>query len=49
MLHKFKKIDYSIVFILLILMVISILSIYSTTFGRPKLEGSRETLLSFIF
>ncbi|MCP1186997.1 FtsW/RodA/SpoVE family cell cycle protein [Paenibacillus sp. 1781tsa1] len=39
MLHKFKKIDYSIVFILVILMVISILSIYSTTFGRPRLEG----------
>lgn len=39
MLHKFKKIDYNIVFILVILMVISILSIYSTTFGRPRWES----------
>ncbi|HBU80491.1 MULTISPECIES: FtsW/RodA/SpoVE family cell cycle protein [Paenibacillus] len=49
MLHKFKKIDYSIVFILLILMVISILSIYSTTFGRPKLEGlTKSAVLYYI-
>ncbi|MET3939588.1 rod shape determining protein RodA [Paenibacillus sp. PvP094] len=49
MLHKFKKIDYSIVFILLILMVISILSIYSTTFGRPKLEGlTRNAVIFYI-
>jgi len=47
MLHKFKKIDYSIVFILLILMVISILSIYSTTFGRPKLEGLTESAVMY--
>lgn len=39
MLHKFKKIDYSIVFILLVLMAISVLSIYSTTFGRTKWES----------
>lgn len=49
MLHKFKKIDYSIVFILVILMVISILSIYSTTFGRPKLEGlTQSSILYYI-
>jgi rod shape determining protein RodA len=49
MLHKFKKIDYTIVFILLILMVISILSIYSTTFGRPKLEGlTKSAVLYYI-
>ncbi|QOS81465.1 rod shape-determining protein RodA [Paenibacillus sp. JNUCC31] len=47
MLHKFKKIDYSIVFILLILMVISILSIYSTTFGRPKLEGLTKSAVMY--
>ncbi|MCL6662145.1 MULTISPECIES: FtsW/RodA/SpoVE family cell cycle protein [Paenibacillus] len=47
MLHKFKKIDYSIVFILVILMVISILSIYSTTFGRPKLEGLPKSAVIF--
>ncbi|WP_145334423.1 FtsW/RodA/SpoVE family cell cycle protein [Paenibacillus xylanexedens] len=47
MLHKFKKIDYSIVFILVILMVISILSIYSTTFGRPKLEGLTRSAVIF--
>ncbi|WP_339257696.1 FtsW/RodA/SpoVE family cell cycle protein [Paenibacillus sp. FSL R5-0713] len=50
MLHKFKKIDYSIVFILVILMVISILSIYSTTFGRPKLEGlPKSAVIFYIF
>ncbi|CAI6081095.1 Peptidoglycan glycosyltransferase MrdB [Paenibacillus sp. JJ-100] len=47
MLHKFKKIDYSIVFILVILMVISLLSIYSTTFGRPKLEGLTRSAVIF--
>ncbi|MCG7384041.1 FtsW/RodA/SpoVE family cell cycle protein [Paenibacillus sp. ACRRY] len=47
MLHKFKKIDYSIVFILVILMVISILSIYSTTFGRPKLEGLTQSSIMY--
>lgn len=47
MLHKFKKIDYSIVFILLILMAISILSIYSTTFGRPKLEGLTKSAVMY--
>ncbi|KAA8785520.1 rod shape determining protein RodA [Paenibacillus sp. 4624] len=47
MLHKFKKIDYSIVFILILLMVISILSIYSTTFGRPKLEGLTRSAVIF--
>ncbi|PYY29515.1 FtsW/RodA/SpoVE family cell cycle protein [Paenibacillus illinoisensis] len=47
MLHKFKKIDYSIVFILVILMVISILSIYSTTFGRPKLEGLTQSSVMY--
>lgn len=47
MLHKFKKIDYSIVFILVILMGISILSIYSTTFGRPKLEGLPKSAVIF--
>ncbi|MFE6074375.1 FtsW/RodA/SpoVE family cell cycle protein [Paenibacillus sp. NPDC057886] len=47
MLHKFKKIDYSIVFILLILMVISILSIYSTTFGRPKWEAFPKRAVIF--
>ncbi|MEO2207569.1 FtsW/RodA/SpoVE family cell cycle protein [Paenibacillus pabuli] len=47
MLHKFKKIDYSIVFILVILMVISILSIYSTTFGRPKLEGLTKSAVMY--
>lgn len=45
--HKFKKIDYSIVFILVILMGISILSIYSTTFGRPKLEGLPKSAVIF--
>ncbi|MGC5774435.1 FtsW/RodA/SpoVE family cell cycle protein [Paenibacillus pabuli] len=47
MLHKFKKIDYSIVFILLILMAISILSIYSTTFGRPRLEGLTKSAVMY--
>ncbi|WP_340014711.1 FtsW/RodA/SpoVE family cell cycle protein [Paenibacillus sp. FSL K6-1318] len=47
MLHKFKKIDYSIVFILVILMGISILSIYSTTFGRPKLEALPKSAVIF--
>ncbi|MBU5355325.1 FtsW/RodA/SpoVE family cell cycle protein [Paenibacillus silvae] len=47
MLHKFKKIDYSIVFILLILMVISILSIHSTTFGRPKLGGLTQSAVLY--
>ncbi|WP_145324443.1 FtsW/RodA/SpoVE family cell cycle protein [Paenibacillus xylanexedens] len=47
MLHKFKKIDYSIVFILVILMVISVLSIYSTTFGRPRLEGLAKSAVLF--
>lgn len=47
MLHKFKKIDYSIVFILLILMVISIMAIYSTTTGRPKVEGFTKNMIVF--
>lgn len=47
MLHKFKKIDYSIVFILLILMVICLMAIYSTTSGRPKLEGFTKNMIVF--
>ncbi|WP_458124342.1 FtsW/RodA/SpoVE family cell cycle protein [Paenibacillus sp. Z3-2] len=47
MLHKLKKIDYSIVFILLALMVISIMSIYSTTFGRPRWEAFPKNMIIF--
>ena len=47
MLQKFKKMDYVIVFVLVLMMGISITSIYSTTVDT-KFEGSHLRMIAFI-
>ncbi|NMO94540.1 FtsW/RodA/SpoVE family cell cycle protein [Paenibacillus lemnae] len=47
MLHKFKKIDYAIVTVLVLLMIISITSIYSVTKGTVDLDGSHVTMMAY--
>lgn len=44
MLQKFKRMDMSIIFILLALMAFSLLSIYSVTAGRPKIGHYSERM-----
>lgn len=46
MLQKFKKMDYVIVFVLVLMMGISITSIYSTTVDT-KFEGSHLRMIAF--
>ncbi|AYB41815.1 FtsW/RodA/SpoVE family cell cycle protein [Paenibacillus lautus] len=47
MLQKFKKIDFVIVFVLLMLMVVSITSIYSATFDTVGFEGHHIKMAVF--
>ncbi|WP_438348799.1 FtsW/RodA/SpoVE family cell cycle protein [Paenibacillus sp. FA6] len=47
MLQKLKKIDYIIVAVLIALMVISILSIYSVTNGRPIYDGYHIRMMKY--
>ncbi|MFC7678618.1 FtsW/RodA/SpoVE family cell cycle protein [Paenibacillus sp. GCM10028914] len=47
MLQKFKKIDFIIVTVLVMLMIISITSIYSATKGDPKFDGSHLRMIAY--
>ncbi|GAB6991280.1 FtsW/RodA/SpoVE family cell cycle protein [Paenibacillus pini] len=47
MLQKFKKVDYVVVFILLMFMGISIAAIYSVTNDVPKFSGSSNKMIVF--
>ncbi|WP_054957619.1 FtsW/RodA/SpoVE family cell cycle protein [Paenibacillus dakarensis] len=47
MLQKFKKIDFVIVTVLVMLMIMSITSIYSVTKGDPKLDGSHIRMIAY--
>ncbi|UNK18120.1 FtsW/RodA/SpoVE family cell cycle protein [Paenibacillus sp. N3/727] len=47
MLQKIKKIDFVIVAVLVMLMIISITSIYSVTMGDPKFEGSHIKMILY--
>ncbi|WP_422658629.1 FtsW/RodA/SpoVE family cell cycle protein [Paenibacillus sp. EC2-1] len=47
MLQKFKKIDFVIVAVLVMLMIISITSIYSVTKGDAKFDGSHIRMIAY--
>ena len=47
MLQKFKKMDVPILMIIFMLMIISIVCLYSATHGNPKLEGHHMRMLVF--